>query len=362
MSKKNLYDILEVTDEEKKLQGNEFKEAIKTKYRKKAMEFHPDKNPGNKDAEEKFKEAAEAYDVLSDPNKRQQYDLTGSNSGFNYSNFNNPDMDDIIREFMSNRGFPGFGGDPFRRSNYPQTYKGSNISLKITLKIDDIYKGTTKKYKYNIDVPCKNCNGGTMVTCHTCRGTGSITETKTMAFSVFQTMTPCPTCNGNGKIIENSCLYCKGTGLQKEERTVDVTIPRGIVVGSNLIMKGQGNQLPKAYKGEPGDLYIIIGNIESNEFQINGYDLMTVKEVPILDILTGCETTCILPDKQKVSIKVQKNTVDGYKFRVVGKGLPKMQTIQNGDLYIFIKHKFPDRMDKDEQKTIEKLRKNKNFS
>jgi molecular chaperone DnaJ len=360
MSKKSLYDVLGITEEEKKIHGDKFKEVIKSKYRKKAMEYHPDKNPGNKEAEEKFKEAAEAYDVLSDPNKRQQYDLTGSNSGFNFHNFNNPDLNDIIREFMSNRSFNSFFGG--NKNNYQQQYKGTNISLKINLKIEEVYTGITKKYKYNIDTPCKHCSGGTMSTCHTCRGMGSITETQSMGFGFFQTVKPCPTCNGSGKVTENNCIYCKGTGLQKEEKTVEVKIPRGVAVGNNLIMKGLGNHLPKTYKGsEPGDLYVIIGNIESNEFQIQDHNLLIKKEVPILDILTGCDLSFILPDKQKVTIKVPKNTVDNYKFRVAGKGLPSMQGFQNGDLYVLISHKFPTKIDKDELKIIEKFRKNKNF-
>jgi molecular chaperone DnaJ len=365
--KKNLYDVLGITPEERKKTGVEFENILKEKFRPLAREWHPDRkeNETRKElAEEKFKEIAEAKEILGDAQKRQQYDITGSTSGFNYTgyqNFHDIDLNDIMREFMSNRGFSSFGGNPFH-NNQQNVYKGTNISLKITLKIDDVYNGTTKKYKYNIEVPCKHCNGGNMTICHTCKGVGSVTQTKQVGYTIMQTMTPCPTCNGMGKIVENNCGYCKGSGLQKEEKTVNVTIPRGIIIGNHLIMKGLGNHLPKTHKGEPGDLYVVVGNIESNDYQINDYDLIAIKEIPVLDILTGCEVSFILPDKQKVSIKVPKNTTDEYKFRVVGKGLPKAQTILNGDLYVFIKHKFPKNMDKDEIKIIEKLRKNKNFS
>jgi len=362
---KNLYEVLGITQEEKRLQGKDFENVVRDKFRALAKEKHPDKftDPKEKEkAEVEFKKIAEAKDVLSDPQKRQQYDMTGSTSGFNYANFHDTDLDDIINSFMHSRGF-GFGGWNQARS-YERQYKGQDIQLKINLTIQDVYNGTVKKYKYKRDVVCTHCDGGSMSVCQHCRGTGMITKTVQMGPSIMQTSTSCPYCGGSGNTMSGSknCSHCHGSGVVKQEETISVTIPRGCTVGNIITIEGAGNQLPKAYNGLNGNLRVVINNIECGDFQIQDYHLIIEKEIPIIDIMTGCEVEIVTPLKQKHKITIPKNTKDGSQFRLSGRGLPVGNSGRFGDIYVIVSYKFPKKIDKEELKILEKLRKSGNFA
>jgi molecular chaperone DnaJ len=359
----SLYDVLGITPEEKRLQGKDFENIVKRQYKALAVQFHPDKfqdTNEKKTAEDKFKKIAEAKDVLSDTQKRLQYDMTGSTSGFNYSNFNmHADLDDVLQSFFNGRGF-GFQ-QQYRQG--PQQYKGEDAIIRITLDIKDVYRGTEKKYKYRRKVVCKNCDGGNLQNCNTCGGTGMATTSQRMGNMFFQQSVPCQNCGGIGKIKSNStnCRHCNGIGLEEKEEIVIVQIPRGVTKDVVLVNKNMGHELPKAYNGTNGDLKIIIGNINSGDYQVDGYNLVTHLDIPILDIITGTTVEILSPMGDKIKIDVPKNTPLNHSIRYTGKGIPVANQNRNGDMYVIFKYKFPNSLDKSDLKKIEELKLSKSF-
>jgi molecular chaperone DnaJ len=371
MDSKNLYKHLEITDEEKKLRGKAFEEVCRRNWKRLSKEWHPDITKHDKtEAEEKFKSIAEAYDVLKDETKRQQYDMTGSTSGFNFSNFQDVDLNDIMKHFMGGMGggFPGGFGffNGFQQNqNYggQRQYKGTDVQMKITLSINDVYTGTSKKFKYKRGVQCEHCNGGTLKTCEYCHGTGQFTKVQQMGYSTIQSVGVCPYCRGVGSSLSKSnCNHCHGEGIIKKEDIVTIDVPKGVSIGEGITMNGLGNQLPKSYNGVAGDLKVIVTNIECNDgFQIQEHHLLLYKEISILDIITGCDVEIVTPTKAKLTINIPKSSKDGAQFRLSGRGLPIHNTNRFGDMFIIIAYKFPKKLDKEELKTLDKLKKNGNF-
>ena len=361
----DLYERLGITPEEKKLQGKDFENVVKRQYREYAKQYHPDKfqDPKEKEeAEAKFKNIAESKDVLSDPQKRKQYDMTGSTSGFNYSNFNqHADLDDILEEFLRRSG-AGFG---FRQRNQqPQQYKGEDATIRITLDIKDLYKGVEKKYKYKRRVTCAHCDGGSFQKCQRCQGTGMITVSKNMGNVFMQQTTTCPHCRGTGRMKQNNnnCKYCKDTGLLEEkEELITVQIPKGVTKGVVLTHEGMGHQLPKGYDGINGDLKIIISNINCEQYEVDGYNLVKYLDVPILDIITGTTIEITSPMGDKLKVEIHQNCITNHGFRFAGYGIPVGNQNRNGDLYVVVRHKFPTTLDKSDKKKIEELKTSKNF-
>ena len=233
--KRDYYEVLGVDK-------NATEDQIKKAYRTIAIKYHPDRNPGNKEAEEKFKEAAEAYDVLHDPQKRQQYDQFGFDGpdagGFGGFNATSMDMDDIFSMFGDifggRAGFGGFGGGGKRG---PQVHRGSDLRLKVKLSLQEIAHGVTKKFKVRKDITCSHCHGtgaeagSTNEQCPTCHGSGVITHTTQSIFGMMQTQGICPTCGGEGTVIKNKCKHCGGTGVEKGEEVVEIKIPAGVAEG-----------------------------------------------------------------------------------------------------------------------------------
>lgn len=362
MSKRDYYEILGVGK-------NATAEEIKKAYRKKAIQYHPDKNPGNKEAEEMFKEAAEAYEVLSDPDKRSRYDRyghsgVGGSAGGGFGG--GMSMDDIFSHFGDIfggfGGFSGFGGSgrSSRRVN-----KGSNLRVKVSLTLAEIAKGVEKKIKVKKYVSCTHCNGtgaagGTAYsTCSTCRGTGQVTRiTNTILGQMHQT-TSCPTCHGEGTVITQSCTHCNGEGLVRQEEIVTIQIPAGVENGMQLSVSGKGNAARRG--GINGDLIILIQEEPHPELTRDGSDLIYNLLLSVPDAILG--STVEIPTVEgKVKVKIDSGTQPGKILRLKGKGLPEINSYGQGDLLVKINVFIPKDLPKEEVKLVEKLRESESFS
>jgi len=340
---------------------NASEDEIKKAYRKKAMEFHPDKNPDNPEAESKFKEAAEAYDTLSSPDKKSNYDRFGSSSGnpfaggnpFGGGGFN---MEDIFSNFGDI-----FGGSFNQRygGQRPQS-KGSNLRIKVSLTIDEILKGVSKKLKYKRQDKCTTCDGkgGTDVrNCIPCNGSGQRTVVQNTPFGQIRQATSCPDCAGSGQQVHNKCNDCKGEGTVLKEQTVDVEIPAGVSNGIQLTMNGFGNYIRN---GQAGDLNIVIDEIRDFTFKRENNNIIVEKTISVIDAIIGANIRVNTPHGE-MPIAIEPGTEHGKVIRMSGKGIPDIQ-YGLGDLYIKISIKIPKNIELDEQHTLEKLKSSKNFT
>lgn len=351
---------------------------IKSAYRKKAVQYHPDKNPGNKEAEEKFKEAAEAYSVLSDPEKRQKYDQFGfagvsgaAGNGGPYGE--SMSMDDIFSMFgdiFEGRGFGGFGRGGFGRGFRSSTggakrkFRGTDLRIKVKLSLKEIAQGVEKKFKLKKYVTCDHCHGtgaegseGTE-TCPTCHGSGSVTKTQQTFLGMMQTQSVCPTCGGEGVIIKNKCSKCNGDGIVYGEEIISVNIPAGVEAGMQLNMRGKGNA--GKHNGVNGDLLILIEEEQHPELIRDQNDL-------IYNLLLSFPTAALGGDAEiptvdgKVRVKIDAGTQPGKVLRLKGKGLPVMNGYGKGDLLVNISVYVPETLSKEEKENIAKMEKSDNF-
>lgn len=368
MAKRDYYEVLGV---DKTATENE----IKIAYRKLAIKYHPDRNPGNAEAEEKFKEAAEAYDVLHDPQKRQQYDQFGFNApggGFNGGGgFGGGfSMDDIFSMFGDvfgghGGGFSGFSG--FGGGAQHAQYRGSDLRLKVRLTLQEIATGVTKKFKVKKDVPCSHCHGsgsedgsGTS-TCPTCQGRGVVVKTVHTMLGMMQTQTECPTCHGEGTIIKNKCHECGGTGVTKGEEVVEIKIPAGVAEGMIVNVPGKGNA--GQHNGVNGDIQVYIEEIASDTFVRDGQDVIYNLLLDFPTAALGGEVSIPTIDGSKVKVKIEPGTQPGKTLRLRGKGLPQVPGYGSGqgDLVVNISVYVPKELSKEERKAIEELRDSENF-
>lgn len=344
---KNYYDILGVSK-------TATQDEIKKAYRKIAVKYHPDKNPGNKEAEEKFKDAAEAYSVLSDEKKRAEYDnpVTGGmnfNSGFNFNDFN---FDDIFSSF----GFGGFNS----KVNYVQ--KGANLRIKMHLSLKEMYEGVNKKIKFHRNNKCEACDGkGTtkdskIERCNKCGGTGKLYSRN----GIFQQITTCPYCRGTGKITTNPCPKCGGNGVTDTEQEIEINIPKGSFQGMQLTVHGYGHA-PQKMNGEFGDLIIDIFEKKDEKFTRDGHNLETYIDVPVIDALLGCDVTVETISGKKLKAKIPSGTEDGYTMRFAGYGMPKYGTNEHGDMFGEVRVKMPKEINAEERRLLEELKKKENF-
>jgi len=365
MSKRDYYEILEVSKDA----GDK---EIKKAYRKKAIQFHPDKNPDNKEAEEKFKEAAEAYEVLSNAEKRQRYDqyghagLSGSaGSGYGGGGMN---MEDIFSHFGDIFGgggggfFGGFGG---QRGGGQRVNKGSNLRVKISLTLEEIANGVEKKIKVTKNVECKSCSGSgaknssSFSTCSNCNGSGQVIKIQNTILGQMQTSAACPNCSGEGKIITNKCTDCHGEGIVRDEETITINIPAGVAEGMQLSVSGQGNAARRG--GINGDLLVLIKEIEHPDLVRDENDLLYNLFISIPDSILGA-TVEIPTISSRVKVKIEKGTQSGRILRLKGKGLPDVNGYGQGDILVKINIWIPKHISKEEQKTLEKLNQSENFS
>lgn len=332
-------------------------DEIKKAYRKMAMKYHPDKNDGDVESESKFKEAAEAYDVLSTPDKKSNYDRFGSANGggnpFGGGGFN---MEDIFSNFGDI--FGSAFNQRYSGGQKPQS-RGSNLRIKVTLNIDEIIKGTSKKLKYKRQDKCTTCSGkgGTDVrSCIPCSGTGQRTVVQNTPFGQVRQVTTCPDCSGSGQIVMNKCNDCRGDGTVVKEQTVDVEIPAGVSNGMQLSMTGFGNHIRN---GQPGDLHIIVEEERDFSFKRENNNIIVEKTISVIDAIIGSNIKVKTPHGE-ISVAIEPGTEHGKVIRMSGKGIPDIQ-YGMGDLYIKISIKIPKKIELDEKLTLEKLKNSKNF-
>lgn len=362
MSKRDYYEVLEVS---KSASAEEIKKA----YRKQALKFHPDRNPGDKEAEEKFKEAAEAYEVLSDPQKRQRYDQYGhAGVGGAAGSGHFTDVEDILSHFgdiFGDFGFGGFGGfGGSRRGGGTRTSKGSNLRVKVTLTLEEIAKGVEKKLKVNKYISCDTCSGtgargnNGYSTCSTCHGTGQVTRITNTLLGRMQTSSVCPECNGDGKIVKDRCLTCHGEGIVKGEEIIKISIPAGVGEGMQLNVAGKGNAARRG--GMNGDLMVVIEEHKHPDLVRDGNDLLYPLFLSFPQATLG-DTVEIPTVEGKVKIKIDPGTQPGKILRLRGKGLPEVNGYGKGDLLVNINIWVPKKLTKEEQKVIEKMNESDNF-
>ncbi|MEI7726417.1 MAG: molecular chaperone DnaJ [Bacteroidota bacterium] len=364
MSKRDYYEILEVGKDASP-------EELKKAYRKQAIKYHPDKNPGKKDAEDKFKEAAEAYEVLSDQNKRQRYDQYGhagmGNGGFGGGSMN---MEDIFSHFGDIFGGGG-GNDPFssffggggRRGK--TVNRGSNLRVKVKLTLEEIANGVEKKIKVNKYLSCKTCKGtgakggSSFNTCSTCRGTGHVSRVTSTFLGQMQTTQTCPNCGGEGQIITDKCTDCAGNGVVKGEEVISIRIPAGVSEGMQLSMGGNGNAAARG--GVPGDLLIQIEEIRHEKFERDGNNLLYEHYITFSEAALGSSAE-VPTIEGKVKIKIDPGTQSGKVLRLRGKGLSSINGYEGkGDLLISIIIWTPKTLSKEERNILEKLGHSDNF-
>lgn len=362
MAKRDYYDILGVNK-------NADKEEIKKAYRKSALQYHPDRNPGDKDAEEKFKEAAEAYDVLSNEDKRRKYDQFGHNAFSGNGGWSGGGMsvDDILSSFGDIFGdsiFGGFSGG-FGRGNSRHVNRGSNIRVTLKLSLSEIINGTEKKLKLNKYIPCSKCGGtgakgsSSYTTCSTCHGTGQVTRIVNSFLGQMQTSSTCPNCGGEGRIIQAKCSECHGEGILKGEEVVTVKLPAGVVEGMQLTVQGKGNSARRG--GTNGDLFVVIEEEKDAELIRDGNDLIYNLFISIPDSILG--TTVEVPIVEgKAKIKIEPGTQSGKILRLRDKGIPEVNGYRRGDVLVQVNVWIPTDISKDERKIIEKLRESNSFA
>lgn len=368
MAKRDYYEILGVAK-------NAAADEIKKAYRKVAMQYHPDRNPGDKAAEEKFKEAAEAYEVLSDTDKRAQYDRYGHAgvSGAGRGPAGGQNMEDIFSQFGDIFGedifgsfFGGQGGGAGRGrgGQRPRGTRGSNLRIKLKLTYEEIAKGVTKNIKVKKYVPCTTCGGSgakdksSVQNCGTCGGSGQVRKVTSTFLGQMQTVTTCPTCNGEGSTITVKCGHCKGEGRVYGEETVNIDIPAGVQEGMQLSISGRGNAGERG--GSPGDLVILIEEEPHKELVREGLNVAYELYISFPDAAFGTSVEVPTIDG-RAKIKIPAGTQSGKVFRLKGKGFPAVNSYEKGDQLVHVNVWTPQTLTAEERAALEKLGKSYNF-
>ena len=365
MSKRDYYEILGVSK-------NATADEIKKSYRKVAMQYHPDRNPGDKPAEEKFKEAAEAYEVLSDSEKRAQYDRFGHKgvSGNGRGGGGASNMEDIFSQFGDIFGddiFGSFFGGGNQRSRGGQRIRGirgSNLRVKLKLTYEEIAKGVTKQIKVKKHVGCNTCGGSgakdknSSQTCGTCGGSGQVRKVTNTFLGQMQTVTTCPTCNGEGSVITAKCHNCKGEGRVYGEETVSIDIPAGVQEGMQLSVGGKGNAGERG--GTPGDLIILIEEEAHKELHRDGLNVAFELHLTFPDAVFGIQAEVPTIDG-RAKIKIPPGTQSGKIFRLKGKGFPAVNSYEKGDQLIYVNVWTPQHVSTEEKSMLEKMNASVNF-
>ena len=366
MSKRDYYEVLGVSQ---KASEDEIKKA----YRKLAIKYHPDKNPDDAAAEEKFKEAAEAYEVLSDADKKAQYDRFGhagvggaGNRGYG----GGMNMEDIFSQFGDIFGddlFGGFFGGGQRGGggrSRSRGVRGSNLRIKLKLNYEEIAKGVSKNIKVKKYVPCTPCGGGgakdkgSTQTCTGCNGSGQVRRVQNTFLGQMQTVTTCPTCNGEGTTITAKCTACKGEGRAYAEETVSIDIPAGVQEGMQLNVTGKGNAGERG--GTPGDLIILIEEEPHKELHREGLNVAFELHLSFTDAVFGTQVEVPTIDG-KAKIKIPAGTQSGKIFRLKGKGFPAVNSYEKGDQLIQVSIWTPQQLNAEEKAALEKLAESANF-
>jgi molecular chaperone DnaJ len=372
MSKRDFYEILGVSK-------SATQEEIKKAYRKQAIKFHPDKNPGDSGAEAKFKESAEAYEILSNQDKRARYDryghagVGGAASGGAGGFGGGMSMEDIFENFgdifgstfgggFGGGGFSGFGGSSRQRGR--RVNKGSNLRVKVSLSLKDIAHGVNKKIKVNKYITCDTCDGSgakdssSHTNCSTCHGTGQVTKVTSTFLGQMQTTQACHVCGGEGKVITNKCTKCHGEGIVKDSEVISLDIPAGVAEGMQLSVNGRGNAARRG--GVNGDLIVLIQEEKHPDLVRDGNDLIYGLYLNFAEAAIGATVEIPTVDN-KVKIKIDNGTQPGKILRLRGKGLPEVNGYGKGDLLVNINVWIPKNLSKEEQKQVEQLANSENF-
>jgi molecular chaperone DnaJ len=353
MAKRDYYEILCV-------QRGSSQEEIKKAYRQMALKYHPDRNAGDKDAEDKFKEAAEAYEVLCDPEKKQRYDQFGHEGlrGTNYHDFHN--INDIFSTFSDifSGGFGGFG-DLFggtRSRSGPE--RGGDLQVRLQLTLQEVAKGVEKKIKIKRMVKCDQCSGSgarsatAVKTCPVCHGSGQVRQAAQSFFGQFVNITACRNCNGEGRVISDPCSRCNGTGRTKGESTLKVHIPPGVATGNYLTMKGEGDEGPRG--GPKGDVHVLIEEKEDDVFERHGNDILFTLPISITQALLGDEVE-IPTLNGKARLHIDSGVQSGKILRMRGKGIPNLNGYGKGDQLVRLIVWIPAKLTKVSKDLIHKL-------
>lgn len=374
MAKRDYYEVLGVSK-------SATEDEIKKAYRKAAIQFHPDKNPGDKQAEENFKEAAEAYDVLSNADKKARYDQFGHAAnaqsasgggayGGGYGGYGGGgfSMDDIFERFGNIFGghFSGYGGGAYGGGDYggQQVNRGSDIRIKVKLTLAEVVKGVTKKLKITKQIACDQCSGtgaktpDSYKTCTTCNGSGHVVREMNTLFGRQQVQSVCPTCNGSGKVISDKCTKCKGEGTVRGEEVVEIRIPAGVADGMQLSVAGKGNAARQG--GVNGDLLVVIEEEQSAEFIREGNDLLYNLNLNMVDAILGASIEVPLVEG-RAKIKITPGTEAGRVLRLRGKGVPDVNGRGVGDLLVVVDFYVPSVVSSEEKAMLEKLQQSSNF-
>ncbi len=368
--KRDFYEILGVS---KTATADEIKKA----YRKVAMQFHPDRNPGNKEAEEKFKEAAEAYEILSDADKKSQYDRYGhagvsGNGRGGFGGGHNMNMDDIFSQFGDIFGddspfgsfFGGGGGQRRGGGGRSRGVRGSNLRVRIKMNYEEIAKGASKTIKVKKYVSCTTCSGSgakdksSMQTCGTCGGSGQVRRVQNTFLGQMQTVTTCPTCNGEGSTIANKCTACKGEGRVYGEENISIDIPAGVQEGMQLSVSGKGNMGERG--GAPGDLIVLIEEEAHPHLHRDGLNVAYDLHISFPDAAFGIQAEVPTIDG-RAKIKIPPGTQSGKVFRLKGKGFPALQSYEKGDQLIYVNIWTPQHLSSEEKAMLEKMQQSQNF-
>lgn len=362
MAKRDYYEILGIP-------RGASEDEIKKAYRKSAIKFHPDKNPGDKKAEDNFKEAAEAYEVLSNAEKRQRYNQYGhaanassasGGGGGHYGGGMN--MDDIFSQFGDIFG-GGFSGGGSSRGGGRRVNRGTNLRVKVRLNLEEIAKGAEKKIKVAKYVSCTTCHGSGAKgsgaeTCRVCHGSGVQTQLRQTILGQMQTQTTCSACGGQGSTIKDKCGTCHGDGIVRGEEVIELNLPAGVADGMQLSVSGKGNAAQRG--GVNGDLIVVIEEEEHPDLKRDGHNLFYECYINFADAALGISVEIPTVDG-KVKIKVDPGTQSGKVLRLKGKGLPDVNSYHKGDLLVNINIWTPQHLSSEEKKMVEKLRESKNF-
>lgn len=358
MAKRDYYEVLGVDK-------NASEDQIKKAYRKLAIKYHPDRNPDDIKAEEKFKEAAEAYDVLHDARKREQYDQFGFNApggfgdGFSGEGFS---MDDIFSMFGEVFGGHGSGGRAQQ-----QKFRGADLRLRVRLSLQEISTGVTKRFKLRKDITCEHCHGtgaesnDGIKTCPNCNGSGVEIRTRESIFGLMQTQGPCHICRGEGKIIVNKCQHCGGEGIVKGEKVVEVKIPAGVSEGMVINVPGKGNDA--RHNGIPGNIQIYVEEEENDTFVRDGQNVIYNLLLDFPTATLGGQVEVPTIDGTRVKIRIEPGTQPGKTLRLRGKGLPAVEGYGNdtGDLIVQLSVFVPKELTATERHAVESMSNSENF-
>jgi molecular chaperone DnaJ len=363
MGKRDYYEVLGVTKEATK-------EEIKKAYRKQALKFHPDKNPGDKKSEENFKEAAEAYEVLSNDEKKARYDryghagMGGAGNGFGGHGMTVEDIFSSFGDIFGDAfgGFGGFGGGGRRGK---RVSKGTNLRVKVKLTLQEIASGAEKKLKVTKYDTCDTCQGtgaadaSSMSTCSTCRGSGHVTRLTNTMLGQMQTTSVCPSCGGEGKTITKKCSSCYGEGIVQKEEVIKINIPAGVAKGMQMTVSGKGNAPRRG--GINGDLLVVFDEEDHHDLIREGNDLIYNLFISIPDAVLGTHVE-VPTVENNVKIKIEAGTQPGKILRLRGKGLPEVNGYGRGDLLVNVNVWIPRNMNREEIKTFEKFKESDSFS